>query len=102
MNLKALKDSAKSQIKGKIGILFAITLIIGLITWVSSLLLSLLPLGNLIVTIIVTPAFSLSIIRVYLNVAKGGTPNVSDSFCGFDDFWSAFKVSFLTGLFTFL
>ncbi len=52
--------------------------------------------------IIVTPAFTLSLVRIYLNVAAGKTPVVNDSFSGFDDFWAAFKVTFLTGLFTFL
>ena len=30
------------------------------------------------------------------------TPTVTDAFSGFDDFWSAFKVNFFVGLFTFL
>lgn len=102
MNRISLKSSAKQQIKGKIGILFAISLIIGLITLALELVLSFIPFGGLILTIIVTPAFSLSIIRVYLNIVKGGNPNVSDAFCGFDDFWSAFKLSFFVGIFTFL
>ena len=102
MNRAELKASAKEQLKGKIGILFLITLIIGLISGAASVILSLIPGGNLIVSIIITPAFSLSMIRVYLNVIKGNTPKAKDAFCGFDDFWSAFKVTFFVGLFTFL
>ena len=102
MNRAQLKAAAKSQIKGKIGILFVITLIIGLISGAASAILSLIPGGSLVVSIIITPAFSLSLIRVYLNVIKGNHPEAGDSFCGFDDFWSAFKVTFLVGLFTFL
>ena len=60
------------------------------------------PGGSLVASIIITPAFSLRLIRVYLNVIKGNHPKAGDSFCGFDDFWSAFKVTFLVGLFTFL
>jgi len=30
------------------------------------------------------------------------TPEAKDAFSGFDDFWTAFKTTFLTGLFTFL
>ena len=41
-------------------------------------------------------------IRVYLTVANGNKPIVSDVFCGFDDFWSAFKVTFLVAIYTFL
>ena len=102
MNRAQLKAAAKSQIKGKIGILFVITLIIGLISGAASAILSLIPGGSLVVSIIITPAFSLSLIRVYLNVIKGNHPKAEDSFSGFDDFWSAFKVTFLVGLFTFL
>ena len=102
MNRVELKAAAKMQIKGKIGILFVIALIIGLISGVATGILSFVPGGSLISSIIVTPAFALSTIRVYLNVANGGTPKAGDAFCGFDDFWSAFKVNFLVGLYTFL
>lgn len=102
MNREQLKAAAKSQITGKIGILFVITLIIGLISFVAGLILSLIPGGGLVASIIITPAFSLSLVRVYLNVIKGEYPKASDAFDGFDDFWSAFKVTFLVGLFTFL
>ncbi|MBO7217282.1 MAG: DUF975 family protein [Clostridia bacterium] len=102
MNRAELKAAAKSQISGKIGILFVIMLIIGLISGIAGAILSGLPGGGLIVSIIITPAFSLSLIRVYLEVVKGNEPKAADAFCGFDDFWSAFKVTFLVGLFTFL
>lgn len=102
MNRAELKAAAKSQIKGKIGILFIITLIVALISGVASVILSFIPVGSLAVSIIIVPAFSLSIARVYLNVFNGNTPKAEDAFCGFDDFWSAFKLNFLVGLFTFL
>ncbi len=97
-----LKTQAKSHIKGKIGILFLITLIIGIITAAASLVLSMIPGGSLIASIIITPAFTLSVTRVYLNLTVGADPEAKDAFGGFDDFWSAFKVQFLVGLFTFL
>ena len=102
MNRAELKAAAKRQIKGKIGILFVITLIIGVLSAIASTLLNLVPGGGVIAAIIITPAFTLSIVRIYLNVVSGNTPNASDAFCGFDDFWSAFKVTFLVGLFTYL
>lgn len=102
MNRAELKSAAKEQIKGKIGVLFLVTLIIALISGVAGAILSLVPFGGLVVSIIITPAFSLSVIRVYLNVVNGGQPEARDAFCGFDDFWAAFKVTFLVGLFTFL
>lgn len=102
MNRAELKSAAKEQIKGKIGVLFLVTLIIALISGVAGAILSLVPFGGLVVSIIIAPAFSLSVIRVYLNVVNGGQPEARDAFCGFDDFWAAFKVTFLVGLFTFL
>lgn len=103
MNRAELKANAKVQIKGKIGILFLITVIIAVVSSVAGFVLGLIPVvGSIAAAVIVTPAFSLSLIRVYLNVVNGGTPAAGDSFSGFDDFWSAFKVTFLTGLYTFL
>lgn len=98
-----LKSMAKQQIKGNIGILFVITLIIGLISAAAGFILSFIPAGSLIASIVITPAFTISILRVYLNLAKTQQkPEVKDAFTGFDDFWSAFKVTFLVGIFTFL
>ena len=103
MNRIELKSQAKQQIKGKIGILFVIWLIIAVISGIASLVLSLIPfVGSIANAIIVTPAFTLSIVRVYLNITSNAMPSAGDAFCGFDDFWSAFKVNFLVGLFTFL
>lgn len=103
MNRAELKSLAKAQIKGKIGILFLITLLIGLISGAATAILGMIPVvGSLIAAVIVTPAFALSIYRVYLLVAEGTKPEVKDAFSGFDDFWSAFKLTFLVGLYTFL
>ncbi|MBR4071304.1 MAG: DUF975 family protein [Clostridia bacterium] len=103
MNRAELKSKAKQQIKGKIGILFVITLVIGVVSAVVGFVLGLIPyVGPIAAAIIVTPAFALSIVRVYLMVVAGKTPEVKDAFCGFDDFWSAFKVTFLVSLYTFL
>ena len=102
MNRVELKAKAKQDIKGKIGVLFVVTLLIGLITGVAELALSFLPFGGLISTFIITPAFTLSMVRIYLFVIRGGTPEVGQMFTGFDDFFAAFKVTFLVGLYTFL
>ena len=98
MNRAELKAKAKAQIKGNIGILFVVTLIIGLISSVALAI----PAAGIVAAIIVVPAFSLSIYRIYLMIVNGKKPEVKDAFCGFDDFWSAFKVTFLVGLYTFL
>ena len=102
MNRVELKAKAKQDIKGKVGILFVITLLIGLITAAIELVLSFIPFGGVIASVVVTPAFTLSMIRIYLLVIRGGTPEVGQMFTGFDDFFSAFKVTFLVSLYTFL
>ena len=102
MNRQELKARAKEQIQGKIGILFLITLIVGAVAFVAGILASCIPIAGYAVTIIVTPALSLSLVRVYLMVIRGLKPDAKDAFSGFDDFFSAFKVTFLVGLYTFL
>ncbi len=104
MNRAELKLQAKQQIKGNIGILFVIILIIAAISVGVDYILSFIPYGygSTISVILITPAFTLSIVRVYLNLAQNIKPKASDAFIGFDDFWAAFKVNFLVGLFAFL
>lgn len=102
MNYSNLKQKAKLQIKGKIGILFLITLLIGLVSFGASILLSFIPIIGPIVSLFITPAFSLSMVIVYINVVNAKEVTVSDAFSGFKYFWEAFKVHFLVGLYTFL
>ncbi len=102
MNRVELKMAAKDQISGKIGILFVISLIIFGVTLLAELLGAIIPGASLLVSIIVAPAFSLSMAMIYLNVTDGIRPTAGDSFIGFEDFWSAFKVTFLVGIYTFL
>lgn len=102
MNRKELKAAAKSQIKGKIGILFLISVIISAISGAAGMVLSFIPGGSLVASIIIAPAFALSMVRIYMGVVAGTKPTVKDSFSGFDDFWAAFKVTFLVELKVFL
>ena len=103
MNRAELKAKAKAQIKGKIGILLVISLIIAalsaLVTWAAGLI----PyVGRVIAPIVVAPAFSLSMIRVMLGVTAGIEPKAEAAFCGFDDYWAALKLHLLSGLYIFL
>ena len=102
MDRKQLKAQAKEQIKGKLGVLIAVTLVIGAITAAATFFAGLIPGVGMVVSLIVTPAFALSTVRIYLMVVRGGTPEVKDAFTGFDDFFSAFKATLLVGLYTFL
>lgn len=103
MDTVELKAAARNQIKGNIGILFIITVIMALVSVAAAFVLTyLIPGGWTLAPVIVLPAFSLSMTRIYLDIAEEYKIQLSDAFSGFDDFWSAFKVTFLMGFFTFL
>lgn len=90
-----LKSSAKTQIKGKIGILFAMFLIIIAVSIASSFL----PVLGTIANYLVGAAFTLGGAWVFLKIAKGETVSVGNIFYGFEDLWTAIKAQFLMGLF---
>lgn len=96
MNRAELKNLAKSQIKGNIGILFLITLVMGLVCGLANII----PVvGSLAVAIVLTPAFTLAIYKIYLRLTEGKKPELGDLFAEISNFWVSFKVTFLTGLF---
>lgn len=99
MDRVELKNLAKQQIKGHLGVLFLITLIVYLV----SVLVGMIPVvGSLAMALVVTPAFSIAMVTIYLKLAQNIAPQVNELFAHFSKFWAAFKVTFLTGLFTFL
>ena len=102
MDFATLKQKSKADIKGKIGVLFVITLVLSLISIAASAVSAIIPVVGSIIPILVAPALTLSLVRVYLMVVRSKEIKVNDAFCGFKDFWGAFKVVFLTGLYTFL
>ncbi len=97
-----IKSMAKEQIKGNIGILFLIALIIAVISFVSSIILGFIPVIGTAGSICISAGFSLSTIIIYLNLTFGAKPSLDYIAYGFNDLWSAVKVSFFTGLFTVL
>ena len=86
MDFATLKQKSKADIKGKIGVLFVISLILGLISAGASALSSIIPVVGPIISVLITPAFTLSLIRVFLMVVRSEEVQVSDAFCGFKDF----------------
>ncbi len=103
MNRAELKAMAKEQIKGKIGTLFVITLIIAVVTVIGNVLGAFIPVvGSIAVTIFVSAPLAFSMVKIYLSIAAGNDVEAGDAFTGYSDFWGAFKVQFFVGLFTFL
>lgn len=98
-----IKSLAKQQIKGKIGTLFVISLVMAVISITASLVGSLIPfVGGIAATIFVSAPLSLGLIMVYLDVANNQNAELNTLFKGYNDIWNAFGVQFFTGLFTFL
>lgn len=93
-----MKTLAKSQIKGRIGIL----LVMHLIAFASICIPCLIPLVGDLVSNIVAAGFTLGLTIVYLKLAKSEDISIGNVFAGFDDFWTAIKAQFFMGLFTFL
>jgi len=93
-----LKIKAKEQIKGKIGILFAIFLIFLAI----SVVVGLIPILGGIVSLLISGPVALSFSMIFLNVTKGGKPKIGDLFEGFKYFGKSLALLLLIGIFTFL
>ena len=93
-----LKNEAKEQIKGRIGILFLIFLIISIISAGCSIV----PIVGWFATIIIMPAFEISLCMIYLNLAKKEEISVGDVFKGFTITGKAVWLYIITGIFTFL
>ena len=92
-----LKSSAKTQIKGKIGILFVMFLIMFGVSIASNFV----PVLGSIANFLVGAAFTLGGAWVFLKIAKGEEVSVGNIFYGFEDLWTAIKAQFFMGLFIF-
>lgn len=94
-----LKANAKESIKGNIGTIFGMTIIVSLI----SVVINFIPtIGSVANTFFVSPAFNLAFVAIYLKIARGGKVVFNELFDGFSYFWGAFKINFLISLFTLL
>ena len=93
-----LKSAAKEQIKGNIGVLFVITLIIGAIGAACAFIPVIGPIGALIIT----PAFEISLCMIYLKLTKNEEISVGDTFSGFNITGKAIWLMIITQFFTFL
>lgn len=102
MTRAELKSAAKEQIKGKIGMIFVMTLIIFAIALVCYFI----PLVGSIISFVITPAFSLSLCIVYLKLTKKEETAVGDIFSGFNKtgraLWLNILISFFTALWSML
>jgi len=84
-----LKSLAREQIKGNIGILFILFLVMGLITGTA--------IGGLF-----APAMNVGMCLVYIGLAAGNKPGIGDLFKRMDIFGKALWLMIITGFFTML
>lgn len=98
MDRATLKSMAKNQIKGNIGILFVITLLISLITGA----LGFIPVVGSVAILLVTPALTLAMYCIYLDLTDGIKPEVGALFSQLKNFWPAFKTYLLMVVYIFL
>ena len=91
-----LKSLAKSQIKGNILTLFLCYLIIFAINVSLSFII---PIVGGIISGILAPAFTMSIVLIFLNLVDGNVACVSDTFSGFSVFGKAFFLNIVMALF---
>lgn len=90
-----LKASAKTQISGKIGVLFAMYVImLGIAVAVG-----LVPAVRGIASFVLSSAFYLGGAWVFLKITKGETVTVGNIFYGFEDLWTAIKAQLFINLF---
>jgi len=83
-----LKQLAKGQIKGNIGILFVCTIVLSFMTFLT--------LG------LFAPALGVGVCFIYLNMTGGAKPSVGDLFKRSSTFGKALWLSIITGFFTML
>ena len=99
MTRQEMKAKAKEQIKGNIGILFVIMLIVAAVAGLAN---AIPVVGSIASVVVLTPALSIALVIIYLKLTDGIKPEIAELFQHFDKFWGSFKVTFFTGLFTFL
>ncbi len=93
-----LKNAAKEQIQGKIGLLFVIFIIVTIIGVGCALV----PVIGWFATAIITPAFKISLCMIYLALTKNEEVSVGDVFKGFNITGKAVWLFIITEIFTFL
>ena len=107
-----IKEQAKAQLKGKVGILFVCMLVASIIPAViSGIASALTQSGNQVVgsllssagSILITPPITLGLIMVFLNVTYGEEPKVGTIFEPFKtNYGKSIALSFLVGIFVLL
>lgn len=98
MTRSELKSAAKNQIKGNIGIIFVMYLIVFAIGFACGFI----PVIGAIIVWFLSPVFSVSLYMVYLKLAKDEEISVGNVFDGFKITGKVLWLSIITEIFVFL
>jgi len=98
MTRAELKSTAKEQIKGNIGKIFIMILIIVAISFACTFI----PFIGGIASFIITPAFTLSLTMIFLKLSKSEEIAVGNLFDGFNKTGRALWMNILISIYTFL
>lgn len=98
MTRAELKSAAKEQIKGNIGKLFVMALILFAISFACGFI----PVVGGIISFVIMPAFTLSLTMVYLRLTKKEEIAIGDVFSGFNKTGRALWMNILVAIYTFL
>ncbi len=93
INRSEMKQTAKAQINGKIGILFVCQLVISLISGIAA--------PVFLAGFLIAPSFEISLIMIYIALTQNVHPSIDDIFKGFSLFGKALWLKIITGFFTF-
>lgn len=111
INRAELKTDAKNALRGKWGLSIGLQVILYLIFMVAGVIIGLVgivlkfaeaPFLSLIAEFLVIPAFMLGYKIFFLRISRFDDVEVKTLFSGFPNFWKAFGLYFMVGLFIFL
>ena len=91
MDITRIKTFAKSKIKERFANVFFVTIVTLAVSALA---------GATYIGVIFAPALTLSLLHSNITFLAGRDVEIKDAFRGVGDWWSAFKVYFLQGLFT--
>lgn len=83
LSRRALKEQAKQQLKGNVGMLFLILLVYFAVVMVGSLICGLIPVVGVVAIYALTPPLMIGYLMVHLEVTYGEKPKVGTLFDGF-------------------
>ena len=89
MDFSRIKNFAKKKVKEQFGMALLLTLIVYAITAIPSSV----AMFSAATAFLLTPAFSISLINIYISILAGNKPDFKQIFSGFEDWWSAVKLN---------